>query len=158
MHSGPQNTANPKTTHDQEPETLWIPGFYALNDPEVQAAVPRVNWIEKFWAPKVRKNCLKLPQIFTNAVNCRELCKGPSQCRHLKQKKGPLFRNVGKTWAKRGWKRGRNGLESGIPGGMVWFWIFVGAKGLMHANILWKFVKPFQMCTYLLLTPLQNVL
>ena len=38
------------------------------------------------------------------------------------------------------------------------FGIFVGAKGLMHANILWKLVKPFQMLKYLLLNPLQNVL
>ena len=26
-----------------------------------------------------------------DAVNCTELCKEPSQCRHLKQKKDPLF-------------------------------------------------------------------
>ena len=129
----------------QDPKILQIPRKFAYWRPHmtknqtccrfqvlctVQAAVPRVTWIEEFWAPKARKNCRKLPQKFhPNAVNCREACQGPSQCRHLKQKKAPLFRNVGETWAKRGWKRGRNGLEPGIPGGMVWFWDFCWHQG-----------------------------
>ena len=70
---------------------------------------------------------------------------------HLKLKEAPLFRNVGETWVEtwaeraRVWNPWWHGLVLGF------------AKGLRHANILWKLVKPFQMCTYLLLGPLQNV-
>ena len=53
----------------------------------------------------IRQNCRKSLNSIPNAVNCREVCQGPNQCRHLKQKKAPLFRNVGEmwveTWAKR---------------------------------------------------------
>ena len=99
----------------------------------VQASVPRVTCIAGLGHRKSEKlhetAANDDPEIPSpNAVNSRALCQGPSRRRHLKQKNGS-FRNVGGTWAKRGWKRGRNGLESGIAGCMVWFWVlFVGAS------------------------------
>ena len=131
MHSGPQNTANSKNfVHRQHCMTknqtcCRFQGFMHSMIQKSKLLCPELPGLKSFGHQKPEKiagNCRKSLNSIPNAVNCREVCQGPSQCRHLKQKKAPLFRNVGETWTKRGWKRGRNGLESGIPGGMVWFW------------------------------------
>ena len=149
----PRNFAHQRPHMTENQERCRFQGFMHSMIQKSKLLCPELPGL-----PKVKK----LPETAANPdtpspIKFQGMCQGPSQRRHLKQKKDP-FRNVGGMWAKRGWKRGRNRFESGMPGGMVWFgFVFFGAMALCTQGFSGTSSRPFQMCTCLLQSPLQNM-
>ena len=122
-HRGPHMTKNQKCCRFQ--------GFMHSMIQKSKLLCPELPGLTSFGhqkPEKIARNCRKSLNSISNAVNCKELCQGPSQCRHLKQKRT----HYSETWPKRGRNVGGNVGETGssLESLVAWFGfgIFVGRQ------------------------------